>query len=146
MRRAAALEVPHVQGDHAARARDAAQLGDAGERVGHEVHDELRDGEVEGLVGERKVLGGGLHRRHVGQSLADRGDERLGRIDRDDGCRSQPVGEDLGERAGTAADIERRWPGLTPSQSANSTDSGRENRPMNRSYAVAATWNDMAGV
>ena len=36
-------------------------------------------------------------------------------------------------------------PRPTASQSANSTESGRENRPMKRSYDVAATLNDMPG-
>ena len=77
-------------------------------RVAHEMHDQLGEGAIEGRVFERERLGRSLRHRDSGESLARRRDERLRWVDRGDGCRPQPVGQHLGERPGSAADIERQ--------------------------------------
>ena len=62
-------------------AGDARHLGDPGDRVGHEVHDQARGGDVERSVGEGQRLGGAEMHVDAGQALAARRDERLGRVD-----------------------------------------------------------------
>ena len=55
-----AAVVPDARGDDAVPPRHAGHLGQSRDRVLHEVDDELREGGVELVVGERQVLRGGL--------------------------------------------------------------------------------------
>ena len=62
-RAALAGVVPDARGDDAAAPDDARHLGQPGDRIRHEMDDELGEGRVERPVRERQVLGGGLRAR-----------------------------------------------------------------------------------
>ena len=59
-RRSAAGQIPDGRGDDALASRDARHLPQPGDRLGHEVDDELRERRVERVVRERQALGGRL--------------------------------------------------------------------------------------
>jgi hypothetical protein len=69
--------VPDTRHDDPAPACDAAHLTQAGDRVGHEVHDELRQGSVERRLAEGKPLGGGESHIDIRVALLGRIHERL---------------------------------------------------------------------
>ena len=74
------------------------------------------------------------------------GDEALGRIDAGDLGLAEALRRALDVSApGPQPTSSARPPAGSRAQSANSAASGREYRPMNLSYASAATSNDMRG-
>ena len=72
--------VPDAGGDDATGPRDARHLAEPGDRIGNEVHDELGERRIEGVVVERQLLG--RRRPHVDAGVARPGgrDEGLGRV------------------------------------------------------------------
>ena len=78
---------------------------------------------------------------NVGARIACTGrlDERLRWIDRGDGIGADPGDELRGERARPQPTSITRCPASTPARSASCAESSTEYRPMNRSYASAAT-------
>jgi 8-hydroxy-5-deazaflavin:NADPH oxidoreductase len=105
-RPAAARVVPDAGCDHAAGPGDPAHLPQARHRVGHEVHDQLRQHGVEGGIAERQLFGGGLPDVHTGQPLARRGHERRGRFHRAHRVRADPPHQFGRQRAWAASHIE----------------------------------------
>jgi hypothetical protein len=95
--------IPHAGSDQAARAGDARHLTQPGHRIGHEVHDQLGEREVEAVIGK------GQRRSHVdsGEPRTGCGDERGGRIDRRDGIHAQTLHQLGSQRAGSTADVQR---------------------------------------
>jgi hypothetical protein len=77
--------IPHARRDGASGADHARHFSESGDRVDHEVHDELGKGHIEGVVRERKVL----RRRLLGpdprQARANRCNEGRRRLDGRDG-------------------------------------------------------------
>ena len=102
---------------------------------------------VEDVVVEGQLLGDAVA--DIGPRVARgrRGDEARGRIDAGDLGLAVARGELLGERARTAADIERAaLDGGGARSRRTARRAAREYRPMKLSYASAATSNDMAAV
>jgi hypothetical protein len=56
----AARVIPHAGGDSPARPGDPGHLPQAQHGISHEMHDQLRQGGVEGVIGERQLLGRAL--------------------------------------------------------------------------------------
>ena len=91
-------------------------LPEAGGRVAHEVHDELRQCEVEGAVLEGQLLGAARAHVDLGQPFAQAGDERHRGVERHHVRRPEPVDQHGGERAGAAAHVEGAVARLRPEQ------------------------------
>ncbi len=98
--------IPDAGRDHATWAGHARHLAQPGDRVAHEVHDELGEGGVEALVGERQRLGRRLRGLDARQALAQRVDERRRRVDGDHRRGTQTLDQLGAERARPAADVE----------------------------------------
>ena len=98
--------VPHAGGDHAARPGHPQHLGEPADRVGHEVHDELGERRVDGVVTQGQALGRRLVHLHRRQPVAHGGDERRRRVDRDHVPGAEAVDETAGQRARSAPDVE----------------------------------------
>ena len=99
--------IPDAGRDDAARPGDARHLGQPGDRIGHEMDDELGERRVERRVRERQLLGGRPADVDAGMARPGGGDERLGWVDGGDGSRSEPRDELGRQRTGAASDIER---------------------------------------
>ena len=121
-------EVPDAGGHDSTRLRHPSHLAQPGDGVAHEVHDELREGRVEGVVVERQGLGGGLVHVDTGEAVADGRDERRRRVDRPDALGSASLHQGRGQDARTAPHVEDpvttaygdevdellgEWPGVT---------------------------------
>ena len=111
-RAALARVVPDAGRDHAAGLGDARHLAQPGDRVGHEVHDELRERGVEGGVAERQLLGRRLRGLDVREALA-----RAPRRTSPTGRRRRPLaapsaGDELGRSARRARCRRRARAGL----------------------------------
>ena len=123
--------VPDAGGQQPTGPGHAGHLADRCRRVLHEVEDELREGAVEGAVLEGKGLG----RRDADVGSRDARsaflDERLRRVDGRHLVGADEFGEDGGEGAGAAADVQHVLPRATPAARANSGASERLYRPMN---------------
>ncbi len=76
------------------------------------MHDELREGGVERMVGEGQVLRRGTPDVDAGVPRTRSLTERLRRIGGGDRLRSEPPDELGGQRSRPAPDIERRLPGV----------------------------------
>ena len=87
-------------------AGDAGHLAQAGDRVGHEVDDELGERGVELAVVERELLRARVLDPHARLPTADGGDEALGGVDGGDRFRAEPLDELGGQRPGPAPDVE----------------------------------------
>jgi CubicO group peptidase (beta-lactamase class C family) len=98
--------VPDASGDDAVLPRDATHLGQSGDGILHEEDDELSQCRIEPACRKRQLLGGPLPDIDSGVPLSDGGDERLGRIDRRDRGRAEPLRQLGGERARPASDVE----------------------------------------
>ncbi len=109
---AAGCVVPDARRDDAVVSRDASHLREPGHGVRHEVHDELCERRVEGIVCEGQFLGRSLPHLDVGVALPSRGHERLGRVDCRHGGRPHAVDQLGDESAGAAADVEHALAGL----------------------------------
>ena len=105
-RAAAARVVPHARGHDPARARHASHLHEPGDRVGHEVHDELGQRGVERVVVVGQPLGGGGPHVDRGEAGAGRGDEGQRRVHGRDGSRPEPLHQLRGQGTRPAADVE----------------------------------------
>ena len=125
LRRAAAGEVPHARRDDPAGARDADHLADAGRGIRHEMHHELGERGVEGVVVERQMLGDTVADVGPGVPCDRRGDEALGRIDTRHLGLAESRGELLGERSRPASHVERSARGGKP----GAVDEERGERP-----------------
>ena len=98
--------IPHARGDDTTSDGDAAHLAEAGNGVGHEMDDELREGAVEPPIGIRQSLGGAFPHVDTRMAFARRSDERVGRIDRGNGRRAEPLNQLPRERTRAAPDVE----------------------------------------
>ncbi len=107
----AAGVVPDARRDDPARARDPAHLADPADRVGHEMHHELRERGIERVVVERQVLCARLPDVDAGMAGPSGRDERLGWIDRRDARRPDTVHEVAGQGPRPAPHIEDPLPG-----------------------------------
>ena len=107
-RRTSTGVVPHAGRDHPAGSDDTTHLAEPDHWVGHEVDDELGEGDVEATVVERQLLGTRLSHVDAGVPFAGRGDERSGRIDGANGCGAEARDESGRQRSRAAPDIERR--------------------------------------
>ncbi len=107
LRRALPGEVPDARGDDPAGSRDADHLADAGRGIRHEMHHELGECRVEGVVVERQVLGDAVA--DVGPRVSRGGgrDETLGWIDSRYLGLAEAGRELLGEGSRPAAHVER---------------------------------------
>ena len=122
----AAAVVPDARGDDTAAARHARHLLEAGDGVGHEVDDELRERGIEGVVGKRQVfrrrpLDGG-----AGMTLARSGDEGLRRIDSGDVVGPSSRTSSVVSAPEPQPTSSTRWPSATPASSASSGASSAE--------------------
>ena len=134
----AAAVIPHGRCDDAPIARDARHLAQPCHGIGHEVDDELRERGVELVVGERQLLGRRALDRDSRVAFPDGVDERLGWIDGRDGFLAEPMRTSSAVSAPGPQPTSSTRPSA-PAKSANSGPSGTEYRPMNLSYASAAT-------
>ncbi len=105
-RAVAAAVVPDGGSDDTARARDPSHLAQAGDRIRHEVDDELGQCRVEARVLERQRLGWCLTHVHVRMTLAQRFDEGLRRIRGSDSLSADPSHELAGECAWARANVD----------------------------------------
>ena len=108
-RRPPAREVPDARCDDAVEPGHARHLGQAGDGIRHEVHDELRERRVEAAVRERQLVRRGEVDVDAGIARPGRGDERLGGIDGRDRVGAEPAHELARQRAGARADVEHRF-------------------------------------
>ena len=76
--------IPHACRDDAVGAGHPRHLGQARDRVVHEMDDELRQGRVERVVRERQPFGLGLLHVDIAIAIPYSRDERRGRVDRRD--------------------------------------------------------------
>jgi len=111
-RRPSASEIPDARSHHAVGTRHAGHLAQAGDRVRHEVHHELRKGRVVRVVGVGQVLGRGAA--DIDARLPCEGgfDELLRRVDGRDRFRPEPADKLDRQRPRAAADVECRLPAL----------------------------------
>ena len=98
--------VPRAGGDNAAGADDSPHLGDTRIRVGHEVHDELRERRIERVGRPRQRLRTADLNVRTGNTLCVGCDKGLGRVDDGDLLRPDQLSERFGQRARPAADVE----------------------------------------
>ena len=115
-RAGAAAVVPHARCDDAAASRDSCQLPQAGDGIGHEVDDELRQRGVELVVGEGQLFGRRLLDGDAGMPLARGCDERLRRVDGRHLGRSEQAHELRRQRTRPAADVQHALPGANARQ------------------------------
>jgi len=105
-RPASAGVIPNARADHATGARYTRHLRQPGDRIVHEVDNQLGNGCVEGAVRERKAF----RRRHLdgdaGQALSGCVDEPLRRGHGSNRGGAQPADEFGRERPRSAADVE----------------------------------------
>ena len=98
--------IPDTSGNDTVPPRDARHVGQAGNRVCHEVDDQLREGGVERPIRKREVLRGPLQHLDAGEACPRGRDKRLGRVDGRHGGGPQPC-DQLGRQcARAAADID----------------------------------------
>ena len=95
----------------AARARHSRHLLEPGNRIGHEVNDELGQSCIELVVGKRQVLRRCTFDPNSRMTLASRHDERLRGIDGCDAVCTEPLHKLRRQRAGAAADVEHALAG-----------------------------------
>lgn len=86
----AGLVIPHARGHEAISTGHAAHFGKSRNGVGHEMHHELGQRDVEHSTFEWELLSGGTTNIDRGVTLLSRGHEGFGRIDGRHGGRSQP--------------------------------------------------------
>ena len=98
--------VPDTGRDDPARPGHPAHVAQPGDRVGHEVHDQLSQSRIEGPVGVRERLGRPLPDVEPGQARARGRDERLRGVDGRDRGRAVAVDQDRGEHTRAAADVQ----------------------------------------
>ena len=106
-RAAPAGVVPDAGGDGASGPGDADHLGEAAEGIRHEVHDELRQHDVERAVAEGQLLGRGLADVDVRESAPGCRDEGWRGLDGGHPGLAEAVDEDGGEGARAATDVQR---------------------------------------
>ena len=99
--------VPDAGADQPAGAGDPPHLREPGDRVGHEVDDELGERGVDRVVVVGEVLGDTLLDLDAGHVLAGRRDEGGRRVDRQDLGGAVAAHQHLGEDAGPAAHVEK---------------------------------------
>ena len=131
-KRLSGLRPPAWSQTHAAtarRPRHARHLAQAGDRVGHEVHDELRERDVERAVGERQLLGGGTPDVDAGMAVAGGRDERLGRVDGATASAPSRSTSSAVSAPGPQPTSSARCPGSTPAKSASRRDGGVSTDP-----------------
>ncbi len=98
--------VPHAGSDQPSRTGHPGHLGQAGDRVAHEVHDQLGDREVVGAVRERKVLRRAFVHLDPRDAVSRGFDERRRGIDGHDGGRAETLRELCGEHPRAAPHVE----------------------------------------
>ena len=106
----ASAVIPDTGGDDAVAPGHPRHLGQTGDRIRHEVDDELRQRCVERAVGERQLLRGCLDHVDAGLAGSSSGDERLRRIDGRHGFGTEPHDQLRRERARAAAHVEDGLP------------------------------------
>ena len=108
--------VPDAGRDDPFRPRHPTHLGQATDRIAHEVHDELRKHGIERVVRERQLLGGGPPDVDARVASARGRHERLRRVDGRDSSRSQPPDKLTGQCAGPGTDVQRAHPVAHPGE------------------------------
>ena len=121
--------IPDARSYDPAGAGDPPQLAEPADRVGHEVHDELRERCVERVLGERQVFGGRLLYADIGEALTGRLDERRRGIDGRHRRRPESSCELARQGAWAAADVEH---------SAEVVDAGEVRKRAGERRRVAA--------
>jgi hypothetical protein len=105
-RPASAGVIPDTCRDYATCSRYTCHLSQPGDRIVHEVHNELGDGRVEGSVRKRQMFRRCLFDLNAGQPFSSREDELIGRVDGRNAGRAEPADKLGRERPGPAADVE----------------------------------------
>ena len=108
--------IPDAGRDDAARPGDPGHLAEAGDRIGHEVDDELGERGIEGAVLERDRLGAGLADVDPREPVADGRDERRRRIERGHVIRADARDELPGQGARPRPDVEDALTGPDPGE------------------------------
>src|SRR6266536_724251 len=112
----AAPVIPHASRNHPASTGNPGHLPQACHRAGHEMHDQLRQGDVEGAMGEGQPLGRGQPDIHAGAALPHRSGERLRRVDSTNSVAAQPARQFGSQRARAAANIQGPLPAADTGQ------------------------------
>ena len=102
--------VPDAGGDDPAGHGDPGHLPDAGDRVAHEVDDELGQRRVEGVVGVGQLLGGAAAHVGGGQAGVQRRDERRGRVDGRHVLLADPADQLGAQRPRASPDVQHPLP------------------------------------
>ncbi len=105
-RAAAVAVIPHASGDDTAGTGNPAHLAQARDRIGHEVHRQLREGDIEDAIGEGQPLGRRQPDIDAGQALTHRVRKRPRRFHRANRLCAQPAHKLGRQRAGPAPDIQ----------------------------------------
>jgi hypothetical protein len=119
--------------DHPAGTGDPGHLRQPGHWIGHEVHDQLGESEIEAVVGERETFSHGALHVDPGQAGTDGGDERGGRIHRADGAHTKTVHQLCGQSSRPASDVQRPLARLDLGQFHKPRSQRPGDGPMNRS-------------
>ena len=98
--------IPDARGDDPVGPGDPAHLAKSLDRIGHEMHDQLCQRRVEGLILERKLLGGAEARMYRGVADANRVDETFGGVDRPDVVGPRPRDQLADQRSRATTNIE----------------------------------------
>ncbi len=106
--------VPDIRANRSARVGYTRHFGESGDGVGHEVDHQLREYHVECVIGIGQLLSPTETHFHVGEFQRDRRDERLRGIDRRDVIGADAAYEFIGQRSGTATNIEDTLARLHP--------------------------------
>ncbi len=104
--------IPYARYDDALHTRYPGHLGEPGKRIGHEMHDQLRESRIEHAVGVRQVLRRSEPNINAGMSLACRRNERFGRVDGRHRVGPEPPDELSRQGARPAADVEHFQSGM----------------------------------
>ena len=105
-RAAAVAVIPHASGDDTAGTGNPAHLAQARDRIGHEVHRQLREGDIEDAIGEGQPLGRRQPDIDAGQALTHRVRKRPRRFHRANRLCAKPAHKLGRQRAGPAPDIQ----------------------------------------
>lgn len=103
--------IPHARRDHATGGRHALHLAQAGDRVGHEMNDELGEGRIEARVAEGNALGSSMPNVDAWIASFRCGDKLLGGIDRGHGISAEPPHELSRQGARPATDVQHALAG-----------------------------------